>query len=241
MEGELGRLVEECRGLAARGSGNLPHMVRLAAVGTPEAIQELLLARGQAERLLDVLATNYSMEVALPRNVDPLRDFELVVWPDPLNDPRLYGLLLLAGFTFSFYRRDGKSEYEPLEFVFLKEGNSYRPLFAYARVHYDLCEYNIQGVERIRVIYTFHGHTPYIDGVGYVRLRCPKVKRSSVHTGRKYWDRMWLGAATTFLKITGVQRLRLRKLLDLGLVKVMKCPTNFAKNPFEGPMFRPPL
>ncbi len=236
----LDGLAQQCRELISRSGDNVPSMVKLAASGTREALDRLSAAWAEAEMLLGLLARGYGAEIVLPRNVDPLRDFELIVWPDPFNASPFYGLLLLAGFTFSIYRGDGKAEYEPLEIVFLRSRGTYRPAFAYGRVHYDLCEYNLEDIRRLRIAYLFHGHTPYIEGVGYIRLRCPKVKRSSVHTGRKYWDRIWLGAATAFLRLTGSQRLSLSKMIELGLVKVMKCPVNFRKNPFQGPLFRGP-
>ncbi|MGC9071092.1 MAG: hypothetical protein ACP5HK_00110 [Acidilobus sp.] len=239
MELRLDELTSQCSELLARSSNGVPSLVRVAAGGSPESRRALSEARDRAEALLRAVAKEYSMEIVLPRNVDPLRDFELVVWPDPLEEP-FYGLLFLARFSFSIYRGDGRAEYEPLEIVFLDRNGLVEPTFAYARVHYDLCEYNIMGLKRLRVLYLFHGHTPYIDGVGYVRLKCPKVKYSRVHIGRKYWDRMWLGAATTFLRLTGVQVYSLSVLIDLGLVKLMKCPIEFKKDPFKGPLFGAP-
>ncbi|MGC9209810.1 MAG: hypothetical protein ACP5FT_00845 [Acidilobus sp.] len=239
MDSWLEELTAQCSQLIARSSDGVPSLVKVAASGKPESRGLLTEARAAAERLLRVLADEYRMELALPRNVDPLRDFELVVWPEPLKEP-FYGLLLLARFPFSIYRGDGRAEYEPLEIVFLNKDGTERPIYAYARVHYDLCEYNLQGLRRLRVLYLFHGHTPYIDGTGFIRLKCPKVKYRSVHVGRKYWDRIWLGAAVTFLKLTGAQLYRLSDLVDLGLVKVMKCPTEFKKDPFKGPLLKGP-
>jgi hypothetical protein len=238
LEAALADLASQCRELLSKGGDEIPHVMRLAASGDDEALNELRKARETAKSLLNLLDRDYGLTVAIPRNVDIAKDFELVVWPDPIPGSPFYGLLFLARFSFSIFKSDGKAEYEPLEIVFLKAQDNYVPIYAYGRVHYDLCEYKILGLHRLRILYFYHGHTPYIDGVGYVRLKCPKVKRSAVHVGRKYWDRIWLGAATTFLRLVGVQEFRLSDLVRLGLVKVMKCPNDFVVNPFNGPLFR---
>jgi len=230
-------LERECAKLRDRSLllDGLPSSLRLA-IGDREGLKSRLPEMvSLASDLVESLINDYAAEVELPRNVDPAREFSMTAWPDEINQ-RLVGLAIYAWFPFSIYRSDAKAEYEPIEFVFLRDEDRYRLLYAYARVHYDLCEYALFGLRKVRLRFMYHGHTPYVDGVGYVRVRCPKVKSSLKHTGRRYWNRIWLGAALTFERIVKGATVPLSLLLKHGVLSLMQCPNDSVTNPFKSPI-----
>ncbi len=190
-----------------------------------------LRLRSLADELLKVLVDSYEASVTLPRNVRLPDEFRLLAWPDIVDEQLgLYGLILYSWFPFSIFKKDHKSEYEPLEIVFHKSKDGYRPIYAYGRVHYDICEYRIDHLSRIDIMYFFHGHTPFIDGVGYVRVLCPKTRSSKRKVGRRYWNRIWLASGKIFLKATRPFKVSLSRLASIGVLKVMECPDDGSVN-----------
>ncbi|AFZ70432.1 hypothetical protein Calag_0687 [Caldisphaera lagunensis DSM 15908] len=191
-----------------------------------------------ADDLFGKLVSDYNLEYQLPSNVDP-KDVAVYVWPSLLSDGNslnLYSLTLYNWFSFSFKKGDGKSELEPITFLFNKEKDTYKLIMAYARVHYDLCEYNIEKIKGIKVIFARYGHTPYILGENYVRVKCPKVKHSNSRTGRKYWDRMWLAAGNIFTRITGIRKVQFKFKNNIK-VYILGCLPKTNNNPFKSPIY----
>ena len=214
--------------------GALPSSLGEALRGELTA-ERLKLYNDLAVKLVGVLSGRYQATFVIPRNVIVPGEFALYLWPDLIGE-RLVGLTLFAWFPFSIFRRDRKSELEPLELVFFRLDDGFKLIGAYGRVHYDLCEYNLTSVDRLTIMYFFHGHTPFIDGVGYVRVRCPALRSSQRRLGRKYWDRIWLASAKIFLKATKPQRFSLRELESLGAVRVLELVNGSSKNPFRAPL-----
>ncbi|ADL18771.1 hypothetical protein ASAC_0364 [Acidilobus saccharovorans 345-15] len=233
-------LVKECGSLKRwiLDTDGIPTSLKLAIDDQEAFKDELPRLAATSRHLIDVLINKYRAEVEIPRNVDPVSEFKVTAWPDLVNEELgLVGLVLYSWFPFSIYRGDNKAEYEPIELVFARNNdNDYRLLFAYARVHYDLCEYNLAGLSKVTIRFLYHGHTPFIDGLGYIRLKCPKVKSSARRVGRKYWDRIWLGTALTFEKIVKGTRMPLSLLLKLGTLTIMQCPNHSTANPFRSPI-----
>lgn len=233
-------LIRECSNLKGRipDIDGIPTSLKLAISDQEAFRRELPKLASLSRHLIDVLINKYMAEVEIPRNVNPATEFKVTAWPDFINEELgLVGLTLYSWFPFSIYRGDGKAEYEPIELVFAKNyGDEYKLLFAYARVHYDLCEYNLAGLNKVTIRFLYHGHTPFIDGLGYIRLKCPKVRSSERRLGRKYWDRIWLGTALVFEKIVKGTRIPLSLLLNLGTLTIMQCPNNSMANPFRSPI-----
>ena len=218
---------------------------RLPLAALPSSLDEALQGKLTGERrkfyydlaaeLVEVLSRKYQAALVIPRNVVVPDEFALYLWPDLIGS-RLVGLAMFAWFPFSIFRRDRKSELEPLELVFFRLDDGLKLIGAYGRVHYDVCEYNLESVDRLTIMYFFHGHTPFIDGVGYVRVRCPALRSSQRRLGRKYWDRIWLASAKIFLKATKPQRFSLAELANLGVVRVLELANGSSKDPFRAPL-----
>ncbi len=234
---DVDSLLEECRKLRPLASSDgMPSSLAEAIKGDSSLSSNFQLYLDVSRDLIGTLVSKYSTRVTLPRNVS-ISEFKMSVWPDIINrDLGLLGLALYAWFPFSIRRGDGKAEYEPIELVFRRLGNGYKLLFAYARVHYDLCEYNLSHISELTIRFLHHGHTPFIDGVGYIRVRCPKVRHRDVHLGRKYWDRIWLGTALAFMRLVPGYTVPLELLTRYGRVRLMECPDGSLTNPFEAPI-----
>ncbi|PMP59536.1 MAG: hypothetical protein C0171_03140 [Caldisphaera sp.] len=208
-------------------------------VAKENIINYILDLKKLASDLFNKLIFEYNLEYQLPLNVNPDNDVAVYVWPSILsngNSLRLYSLTLYNWFSFSFKSGDGKSELEPITFIFNKKKDKYNLLMAYARVHYDLCEYNVDKIKDIKIVFARYGHTPYILGENYVRVRCPKIKHNSARTGRNYWDRLWLIAGNIFTRITGIRKIQFRFKNNLRTY-ILGCLPKTMNNPFKSPIY----
>ncbi|MDP8002835.1 MAG: hypothetical protein RAK17_01410 [Caldisphaera sp.] len=202
-------------------------------------IKFLVNTKKLSMQLFNELISKYNVELLLPTNVDPKKDIEIYVWPSLLSDnsKEFYSLTLYTWFSFSFKPGDGKSELEPITFLFYKEKNDFLLLTAYARVHYDLCEYDLIKRKDLKILFANFGHTPNITDINYVRVNCPKIKSNSKKTGRNYWDRIWLSACNIFARIIGVNRIPLKTASKIIKISFLGCLPKTANNPFKSPIY----
>jgi len=205
-----------------------------------ESIANFLISMKRLSiNLFNEFTSRYNVELLLPRNVNPIKDIKVYVWPSILMNRKTsyYSLTFYNWFSFSFKPGDGKSELEPITFLFRKVNNKYELLTAYARVHYDLCEYDLSEKDEVKILFAKYGHTPDIMDINYVRVRCPKFKHNPKKTGRKYWDRIWLSAGSIITRIGGVNKFKLKSSGNHIRISFLGCLPKTTNNPFKSPIY----
>jgi len=145
----------------------------------------------RAWKLYTVLAGEKAAEVVVPR--DASRDLQIGLWVDDVSSyrrsrlgGRSYALVILFGFPYDVHRYT-PPEVEPVVFIFECDRPETKcvPTEAYARVHYNVYRYSLEGLDRVRVVFFAIGHTPKVVGAAPEAEGRPGILREAV-------DRLWL-------------------------------------------------
>lgn len=165
--------------------------------------------RAKVRKFVRILAFEKKLELLIPTNVE-VTSMKVYAWVDHVGKDSegrdMFVLTLYFSFPFDIHRRDGRSEYEPISFLFVKNGRKYTPVKAFARVHYDIYVYDVENMDKIRVLFTRYGHTPVVLDARREPLNpgTPKVLA----------DAVWLTVGSTITKLAGVKSVELRKLKE---------------------------
>lgn len=174
-----------------------------------EAAAVVQSVRARVKKFVRVLAYEKNLELLLPENVEA-NTLKIFAWVDYVGKDRggddMYVLTLYFSFPFDIHRKDMRSEYEPVSFLFVKRGKEYVPIRAFARVHYNIYAYDIEKQERVRVLFTKHGHTPVVldASASPVDSGFPKV----------VLDLVWVRLGSFITRVSGVRSVKLKELRE---------------------------
>jgi len=157
-------------------------------------------------RLFRELVYKKNLTLIIPSNLSP-KDVNVYLWTDKVGYDRdgnpLYMLTMYFSFPFDISELDRRSEYEPVSVLFVKKGNEYVPIKAYARVHYDVYVYDLEKLDNMEILFMRFGHTPKILGKEAARV-------SSSNPFKEVLDKAWLVIGDFVTRISGVNRIRLK-------------------------------
>ncbi|MEM4787821.1 MAG: hypothetical protein QXV28_07580 [Ignisphaera sp.] len=165
--------------------------------------------RARVRKFMRILAFEKKLEFLIPTNVD-VTSMKIYAWVDHVGKDSevrdMFVLTLYFSFPFDIHRKDGKSEYEPISFLFIKNGEKYIPVKAFARVHYDIHVYDIENIDKIRILFTRYGHTPVVLDA--------KRKPLNPNIPKILADAVWLAVGSAITKLSGVKSIELEKLKE---------------------------
>jgi len=157
-------------------------------------------------RLFRELVYKKNLTLIIPSNLNP-KDVNVYLWTDKVGYDRdgnpLYMLTMYFSFPFDISELDRRSEYEPVSVLFVKKGNEYVPIKAYARVHYDIYVYDLEKLDNMEILFMRLGHTPKILGKEAFRA-------SSSNILKEMLDKAWLVIGDFITRLTGVNRIRIK-------------------------------
>lgn len=165
--------------------------------------------RSRVRKFLKILAYEKNLELLVPTDVD-VRSLEVYGWVDHAGKDKegndQFVLTLYFSFPFDIHRYDGRTEYEPVSFLFVKRGDRYVPVKAFARVHYDIYSYDIEGVDKVRILFARYGHTPIVlDG------RATPLSTASAKT---LLDKLWIRVGPWITEALGIRSVELKTLKE---------------------------
>lgn len=183
--------------------------------------------RRRVKKFIRTLAYDKNLELLIPENVG-ISSLKIFAWVDYVGKSRegneLYVLTLYFSFPFDIHKGDGRSEYEPVSFLFEKKGDRYVPIRVFARVHYSIYAYDIENMDKVRVLFTKHGHTPVVIGA----RATPLDPLSPKHIA----DKLWIGVGTGLTMLMGVRSVELKKLRENAHVFTYHKLERSVMNPF---------
>lgn len=170
------------------------------------AAYEMGAVRYLARKMFRTLVYEKNLTLLIPSNLRA-SDVKAYLWPDKVGydsegNP-LYMLTMYFSFPFDISELDKKSEYEPIAVLFVRKGNKFIPLKAYARVHYDIYVYDLEETNDLTVLFMRYGHTPKVLGSGTVRVSGSNIVKEGL-------DRLWLALGDALTRLSGVNRVRIR-------------------------------
>ena len=196
-----------------------------------EVLARIKATRLLVRRLFKTLARDYGLKLYVPSNV--AGKVKVHAWSDYLGETmdgrKLLALTLWFQFPFDIYEYDGRSEYEPVTFVFSMRNGVLRLERVYSRIHYDVYEYVPQELGDVKVLFAGSGHTPIIlDAKVYSTHKGLNL----IGVGKTALDYLWLRIAPVLTKLSGVEKIdvvRDRRRVQLYVDPVLLLTKN---NPF---------
>jgi len=171
-----------------------------------EAASNIGAVRYLATKLFRKLVYEKNLTLLIPSNLKP-SDVNVYLWVDKVGYDRdgnpMYMLTMYFSFPFDISELDRRSEYEPVSVLFVKRGNDYVPVKAYARVHYDIYVYDLEKLDNMEILFMRFGHTPKV-------LTNEVARVSSSNVLKELLDKAWLVIGDFVTRISGVNRIRIK-------------------------------
>lgn len=191
-----------------------------------EAARVIGSVRWRVRKLVRNLAYEKDMELVIPKNVST-STVEVYGWVDHVGKDsegnNLFMLTLYFRFPFDIHEYDKCSEYEPISFLFVEKGGRYELKKVFARVHYDIYSYDVDRVQRLRVLFTRFGHTPIV-----LDAEASPLKLSP----KSLVDKAWIAVGGFITNIGGTKVVKLADLKERAHLFVMPKLRKTTNNPF---------